>query len=470
MAQINYGDKTISCKIVYYGPGLSGKTTNLQEIFGKTPGQNKGKMVSLATEGDRTLYFDFLPLDLGEIKGFKTKFQLYTVPGQVYYNATRKLVLKGVDAVVFIADSSASKLEENKESLQNLLDNLSEINLTVVKDIPFVIQYNKRDLPDAMSVEELRKELNTFNVPDFEAVAFKAVGIFKTLKAVAKLFIENFHRKYGFEVSILDAENDAFNSKSQQNKDAEKLATQKNDNDSELVKIGISDENNKKIEKATPVHTHSVIDIDLGVGVGYSGDDRGATANLDIENVFGDNVKDVAVDVEDKVSSRSFDKIELENYRENKSENLDDLEIEDINFESAKFSDDQKHETSDLEISEIGVENFSGNIKSPQKNSILMDESLDFSAQTKVESEDEFESDISRLKSELKDSKSPEIKPPQTVKQVVTDETKPMPAFRQTQKNPGQMSVSKSGTVIFAKKKKQSLFGKVFSMLSNKGD
>ena len=200
MAQINYAEKSISCKVVYYGPGVSGKTTNLQIIYEKTPGNNKGNMVSLKTEGDRTLYFDFLPLDLGQIKGFTTKFQLYTVPGQIYYNATRKLVLKGVDAIVFVADSSKKKQEENIESLENLVENLKELNLSVSKDIPLVIQYNKRDIPDALPVDQLRKELNKWDVPDFEAVAVESIGVFKTLKSVAKLFIQGFHEKYGFEV------------------------------------------------------------------------------------------------------------------------------------------------------------------------------------------------------------------------------------------------------------------------------
>jgi len=195
MASINYGAKEISVKVVYYGPGLSGKTTNLQVIHQKVPKENKSNMVSLATETDRTLFFDFLPLDLGKIKGFATKFQLYTVPGQVYYNATRKLVLRGVDGVVFVADSSPAKTEENLESFQNLVDNLAEYGYQI-GSIPMVIQYNKRDLPDALPVEQLQVNLNRYNLPWSEAVAVKGKGVFDTLKMIGKIVIDELNRKY----------------------------------------------------------------------------------------------------------------------------------------------------------------------------------------------------------------------------------------------------------------------------------
>jgi len=194
MASINYASKEISCKIVFYGPGLSGKTTNLQYVHLKIPAQSRGELISLATDQDRTLYFDFLPLDIGKIHGFSTKFQLYTVPGQVYYNATRKLVLRGVDGLVFVADSQNSKMDENLESLQNLADNLGEYGYSTDK-IPLVFQYNKRDLSAVNSVEELQQALNPKGCPHFEGIATKGVGVFDTLKCVSKLVLDQAKRK-----------------------------------------------------------------------------------------------------------------------------------------------------------------------------------------------------------------------------------------------------------------------------------
>jgi signal recognition particle receptor subunit beta len=188
MSFINYLSREINCKIVYYGPGLCGKTTNLQYIYNKTNPEAKGKMISLATETERTLFFDFLPLALGEIRGFKTRFHLYTVPGQVFYDASRKLILKGVDGVVFVADSQIARTEANVESLENLRTNLAEQGYSLDK-LPYVIQYNKRDMPGIAPVEELRALLNATNVPDFEGVASTGVGVFDTLKAVAKLVL-----------------------------------------------------------------------------------------------------------------------------------------------------------------------------------------------------------------------------------------------------------------------------------------
>lgn len=193
MASINYAYKEIISKIVYYGPGLSGKTTNLQFVFKKVPAETRGELISLATDADRTLYFDFLPLNVGTIKGFATKFQLYTVPGQVYYNATRKLVLRGVDGIVFVADSQAEKLDENIESFQNLQDNLAEYGYSI-DSIPTVIQYNKRDLPNAMDISELEKALNKRGFPYFEAVAPTGAGVFKTLKAISKMVLEEIRK------------------------------------------------------------------------------------------------------------------------------------------------------------------------------------------------------------------------------------------------------------------------------------
>jgi mutual gliding-motility protein MglA len=193
MSFINYMAREINCKIVYYGPGLCGKTTNLQYIYDRTNPDAKGKMISLATETERTLFFDFLPLSLGEIRGFKTRFHLYTVPGQVFYDASRKLILKGVDGVVFCADSQIMRMEANMESMDNLRTNLVEQGYTLER-IPYVVQYNKRDLPSIADVDELREMLNPDTVPDFEAVARTGVGVFETLKAVAKLVLTELKR------------------------------------------------------------------------------------------------------------------------------------------------------------------------------------------------------------------------------------------------------------------------------------
>ena len=185
MSFINYAAREINVKIVYYGPGLCGKTTNLQYIFEKSSPQQKGKLISLATETDRTLFFDFLPLDLGAVRGFKTRFHLYTVPGHVFYDASRKLILKGVDGEVFVADSQEARMDANAESLRNLEDNLRE-NGFELKTIPYVLQFNKRDLPSAVLVDDMYRLLNFKGEPTFEAVAVKGMGVFETLKAVAK--------------------------------------------------------------------------------------------------------------------------------------------------------------------------------------------------------------------------------------------------------------------------------------------
>lgn len=194
MVTLNYQTKEINCKIVYYGPGLGGKTTNLQIIHRKVPEKNRSEMLSLATESDRTLFFDFLPLDLGNIKGFSTKFQLYTVPGQVYYNETRKLVLRGVDGIVFVADSQKKYLQETIQSLQNLQDNLHMYGQDLAQ-IPHIIQYNKRDCPDILTIAELDQWVNKYRVPTYEAVASKGIGVFDTLKAIGKLVIDHYNQQ-----------------------------------------------------------------------------------------------------------------------------------------------------------------------------------------------------------------------------------------------------------------------------------
>ena len=194
MTFINYAAREINCKIVFYGPGLGGKTTNLQYIYDRTNSNSKGKLISLATETDRTLFFDFLPLDLGTVRGFRTRFHLYTVPGQVFYDASRKLILKGVDGVVFVADSQRARAESNVESLQNLDKNLKEQGYDLAT-IPYVLQFNKRDLPTAMPADEMYQQLNVKGEPTFEAVAPHGAGVFDTLKAVAKLVLLELKKK-----------------------------------------------------------------------------------------------------------------------------------------------------------------------------------------------------------------------------------------------------------------------------------
>jgi len=190
MSFVNYNTKEINCKIVYYGPGLGGKTTNIQHVYQKTAGGAKGEMVSLNSENERTIFFDFLPLDLGEIRGFKTRFHLYTVPGQVFYESSRKLILRGVDGVVFVADSQVERMEANIESLKSLENNLAEQGYDI-ENIPIVFQWNKRDLPNVSPVEDLNMTLNQFNRPAYEGVATDGGGVFETLKVISKLVLMN---------------------------------------------------------------------------------------------------------------------------------------------------------------------------------------------------------------------------------------------------------------------------------------
>jgi signal recognition particle receptor subunit beta len=199
MSLVNYSTREITCKIVYYGPGRCGKTSNLQYIHAYVPEDRKGAMVSLATETDRTLFFDFLPLDLGTISGFHTRIQLYTVPGQVYYNATRKLVLRGADGVVFVADSQREQMEENIESLRNLHENLLEENVDM-REFPLVLQYNKRDLPDIASIQEMDDLLNFKSIPAFPAAAISGEGVFDTLKSISQLVLQSLSKKFRSEI------------------------------------------------------------------------------------------------------------------------------------------------------------------------------------------------------------------------------------------------------------------------------
>ena len=190
MSTINFAAREINCKIVYYGPGMSGKTTNLKHVFTKIPGHLRGEMVSLATEDERTLFFDFLPLDLGSVQGFKTRFHLYTVPGQVFYNASRKLILRGVDGIIFVADSAPNRLRANAESMRNLRENLVEHGINL-KEVPLILQINKRDLPDALPTSMIRAVLDPKGeLPMFEASAHEGGGVFECLKMVSKLVLE----------------------------------------------------------------------------------------------------------------------------------------------------------------------------------------------------------------------------------------------------------------------------------------
>src|SRR3990172_3065498 len=198
MVLFNYATRELTAKIVFYGPGLCGKTTNLEYIHKSLPDKSRGKMLYLATQTDRTLFFDFLPLDLGTVKGMKTRIQLYTVPGQVFYDATRKLVLKGADGVVFVVDSQDELMERNLESWDNLKQNLAENNLDI-NTIPLVIQYNKRDLPNVVSVRELNEQINILKVPYFEAIAISGVGVQETLKGITKVVLQSLQRRYSRE-------------------------------------------------------------------------------------------------------------------------------------------------------------------------------------------------------------------------------------------------------------------------------
>jgi len=185
MSMINYAAREINCKIVYYGPGLGGKTTNIEYVYDRVNPRTRGRLISLATEQERTLFFDFLPVELGQIRGFNTRFHLYTVPGQVYYNASRRLILKGVDGIVFVADSRTERMDANLASLQNLYENLIDHGYDPAK-LPIVMQYNKRDVSDAMPVTEMRRALNAQGWPEFEAIAIHGVGVFETLRSVSK--------------------------------------------------------------------------------------------------------------------------------------------------------------------------------------------------------------------------------------------------------------------------------------------
>ncbi len=194
MSFLNYSTKEINFKIVYYGPGLSGKTTNIKTIYNKVKQENKGKLVSLATETERTLFFDFFPLDLGMVKGYKVKFHLYTVPGQIYYSSSRKLIMKGVDGVVFVADSQRERFEANIESLQDMFENLKEYNIDF-GTLPYVLQLNKRDLPNITPANEMIAALRKKDEPVIESISIRGDGVIETLKSISKLIMVNVKQK-----------------------------------------------------------------------------------------------------------------------------------------------------------------------------------------------------------------------------------------------------------------------------------
>ncbi len=210
MVQINFAQKQINAKIVYYGPGMSGKTTNLEVVHQRAPSTNRGDLTSISTDGDRTLFFDYMPLDLGTIAGMKTCFQMYTVPGQVYYNSTRKLVLQGVDGVIFIADSGPDSMDANIESLRNLEENLNEYGKSLAT-LPHIIQFNKRDLPDAMTMEEMNEALNPHDTPVIEAVAATGQGVFPTLKGLAALVLRSIQAECSGQPSAANLSRTGFN-------------------------------------------------------------------------------------------------------------------------------------------------------------------------------------------------------------------------------------------------------------------
>jgi signal recognition particle receptor subunit beta len=251
MAYVNYTSREINAKIVYYGPGLSGKTTNILYIHKKLNPETRGKLVSLATQTDRTLFFDFLPVNVGEIGNFKLRFHLYTVPGQIFYNTTRKMVLKGVDGVVFVADSQKQMLEDNIESLKNLEENLREYGKDI-REIPLVIQYNKRDLPDAMDLEELHRNLNKYKAPFYTAVATQGQGVLETLTGICKLVINNLKKTVGVQESVKDIFESEISQVEKKEEKKQKQVILPEDYSDEALKMLDLLGDEKKIEETVP--------------------------------------------------------------------------------------------------------------------------------------------------------------------------------------------------------------------------
>ncbi len=326
MVSFNYQAKEVAIKIVYYGPGLCGKTTTLQYIYNTLPQDNKGKMISLATETDRTLFFDFLPIQLGKLKGLETKIQLYTVPGQVFYNQTRKLVLKGVDGIVFVADSQQGMLEANKESLQNLMSNLESLGMNL-KDIPHVFQYNKRDLPNLIDVETLNKELNIYNVPYFETSAITGEGVIETLREIVRLTLKNITEKYNVEIEYMveDAESE--------------VVKEENKSDAILPK----DEAKTEPEE---ISAEDLEEMDTDVDFSVDFDDR-----IIGEDNEGESFEEIE-EIDEVLEDESVEEIE-----EVETEQLEQMEADEFKTQKidSEIMEDQI-ETQDLDLNEIEIE------------------------------------------------------------------------------------------------------------------
>ncbi len=333
MVSFNYQAKEVAIKIVYYGPGLCGKTTTLQYIYNNLPQENRGKMISLATETDRTLFFDFLPIQLGKIKGLDTKIQLYTVPGQVFYNQTRKLVLKGVDGIVFVADSQQGMLEANKESLQNLISNLESLGLDL-KEIPHVMQYNKRDLPNLIDIETLNRELNIYNVPYFETSAITGEGVIETLREIVRLTLKNITEKYNVEIEYMVEE------------DKPEIETDKN---SEPIETDKTSDAEEKIEPEE-ISAEDLAEMDTDINFSVDFDDR----------IIGED------NIDEKLSPDLAELDEIDEVIEDESvEEVEDIEGEEVvekeenEFKTQKIESEvleEKIETQELDYEEIEIE------------------------------------------------------------------------------------------------------------------
>ncbi len=331
MVSFNYQAKEVAIKIVYYGPGLCGKTTTLQYIYNTLPNDSRGKMISLATETDRTLFFDFLPIQLGKLKGLETKIQLYTVPGQVFYNQTRKLVLKGVDGIVFVADSQQGMLEANKESLQNLIANLESLGMNL-KDIPHVMQYNKRDLPNLIDVETLNKELNIYNVPYFETSAITGEGVIETLREIVRLTLKNITEKYNVEIEYMVEE-----------ENVEEVEVEK-------------DKNKDKEQKESKLEPEEISaadleDMDTDIDFSVDFDDRIIGEDHPDESASPD-IEEEIEEIEEVIDDESVEEIE-----EVESEEL--ISEEESEFKTQKIESEiieDQIETQDLDLGEIEIE------------------------------------------------------------------------------------------------------------------
>ncbi|BBB33421.1 hypothetical protein TTHT_1978 [Thermotomaculum hydrothermale] len=339
MVSFNYQAKEVAIKIVYYGPGLCGKTTTLQYIYNTLPDNSRGKMISLATETDRTLFFDFLPIQLGKLKGLETKIQLYTVPGQVFYNQTRKLVLKGVDGIVFVADSQAGMLEANKESLQNLIQNLESLGMDL-KDIPHVMQYNKRDLPNLIDVETLNKELNIYNVPYFETSAITGEGVIETLREIVRLTLKKITEKYNVEIEYMVED---------ESKEGE-IVKEKDEPKEKEIEKHEKEENEVKLEPEE-ISAEDLAEMDTDIDFSVDIDDRiiGEDNTEAIESV--DELDEID-EVEEVIDDESIE--ELEDVEKEELTEIEESEFNTQKIDSEVIED--RLETQEYDYSEIEVE------------------------------------------------------------------------------------------------------------------